>query len=77
MKRACICMDALVNVFVIIVKCVILQCVFAAQLILDICILRIQLRASEQQMVYSLVSLYLRILGSGINRFARGRACSN
>ena len=43
------------------------KCVVAAQLILDVCIVGIQLRSSELQIVCSYVSLYLRTLGSGTN----------
>ena len=44
-----------------------LKCVVAAQLILDVCIVGIQLRSSEQQIVCSFVSLNQRTLGSSIN----------
>ena len=44
------------------------KCVVAAQLILNLCIVGIQLRSSELQIVCSFVSLYLRTLGSGNNK---------
>ena len=44
-----------------------LKCVVAAQLILDVCIVGIQLRSSEQQIVCSFVSSNQRTLGSSVN----------
>ena len=53
--------------YVIIVKWLLSKCVVAVELILHVWIVRIELRASELQIVCFFVCLCLRTLGSGIN----------